>query len=95
MTDRTLREAAQELVENKGPFLDGVVRHVGEHYVEALAAALADSADAPEGPCSQCGGETYVVDLTRCRGCSNEFYTADQSRAASRNRLDAQEKPDA
>jgi len=42
MTDKTLREAAQELVENKGPCLDGVVRHVGEYYVEALAAALAD-----------------------------------------------------
>lgn len=44
----TLREAAQELVEFKGPCLDGFVRHVGDHYVEALEAALADSADAPE-----------------------------------------------
>ena len=32
----TLLEAAKELVENKGPCLDGYVRHVGDHYVEAL-----------------------------------------------------------
>jgi len=48
MNNKTLREAAQELVENKGPCLDGVVRHVGEHYVEALIAALANSGDARE-----------------------------------------------
>lgn len=35
-----LLEAAQELVENKGPCLDGFVRHVGDHYVEALEDAL-------------------------------------------------------
>ncbi len=42
----------------------------------------------PTEVCGQCGGETYIVDLTRvdltrCRGCNNEFYTAEQSRAAS------------
>ena len=49
MTD-TLREAATRLIEHKGPCLDGVVRHVGEDNVCALEAALAATADAPEGP---------------------------------------------
>jgi len=37
---KILFEAAKELVENKGPCLDGFVRHVGDHYVEALEDAL-------------------------------------------------------
>ncbi|KKM78000.1 hypothetical protein LCGC14_1364280 [marine sediment metagenome] len=40
--------------------------------------------DAAPGTCSQCGGETYVVEITCCRNCSNEFYTRAQSLAASR-----------
>ncbi len=36
----TLLEAAKELVEFKGPCLDGFVRHVGDHYVEALEDAI-------------------------------------------------------
>lgn len=35
-----LLEAARELVDNKGPCLDGHVRHVGDRYVEALEDAL-------------------------------------------------------
>ena len=36
------------------------------------------------GQCDQCGGETFVVEITRCRGCKQEFYTRDQSLTASR-----------
>ncbi len=42
---------------------------------------------AQPAPCSACGGETFVVELTRCKGCENEFYTRDQSLAASRAAL--------
>jgi len=40
--------------------------------------------DAAPGTCSQCGGETYVGEITCCRNCSNEVYTRAQSLAASR-----------
>ncbi len=42
--------------------------------------------DVPREPCGACGEETYVTEITRCRGCDNEFYTRDQSLTASRRR---------
>jgi len=90
MSNKTLREAA--IIKKHDIAPHGYFDEHDTGFRAGVRAALADSADAPEGPCNQCGGETYVVDLTRCRGCSNEFYTANQSRAASRNRLDAQQE---
>ena len=55
--------------------------------------AAAAHTKGPLEPCSACGGETYVTDLTRCRGCDNEFYTAEQSRATSKAHTKREAQP--
>lgn len=74
-------------------------REVYEVRIDELEGSSVAPEDAPDttqsGECACCGGETFVVEITRCRGCEQEFYTSDQSLTASRlvHSENAQEGP--
>ena len=82
----TIAELEAMIEDGAEPHLapDGTVtvEHPEVHRLEDVLAP--PPSDAAPVACSQCGGETYVVEITRCRNCENEFYTRDQSLAASR-----------
>lgn len=64
----------------------------GRTWVTASPPEVSEEMMVEPATCSRCDGETFVVEITRCKGCANEFYTREQSLEASRKyRLDAQQ----
>ena len=99
-TDKTLREAAQELVDSMWrPGEPDLTLPPTNSSVENLRAALAATADAPEGPWSvveslNLPDQITVVNSGNCLYMARRVFTKAHAIAVrdALNRLDAQEK---